>query len=218
MAVKTLKERQFLAANASGRGGDSDTNQRLGQIDVRQLQQALAQVGTRLAPWARNDRDAWSPLNLIKAAVGALSIAKFNPESFEHGNASTATAPLLSQEQKVALLLCEAVLLFVEQVCSIGEPPKPIKSSEDGQLSTVMRIQAKYRGEQLEKIVIKYGLPYLTHPHLLGLRYRIRHFQPPSQYFHSRLRDALQRAQLDPPEDLRKGGKELLVADVKYHG
>ncbi|KAG7100197.1 hypothetical protein E1B28_001973 [Marasmius oreades] len=134
-------------------------------------------------------------MNLIGGALGALAKARVF-ESLSEGTG-------LAEEQGVALLLCDAVYIF-ERACATESP------SQD---PLAIMIRNRTRGEDLAKIVIDSGLSYLVNPSPFGLRHPR---QTPYTYFHSQLKKALYRAQIEPPEDIRVAARELLSGSFRH--
>ncbi|KAF9255777.1 hypothetical protein L218DRAFT_950498 [Marasmius fiardii PR-910] len=160
---------------------------------VLRLQDALVSV---LA--SHNSRDVFL-IALVGTVLGILAKAKVSDglESDLDGNKT-----VLSEKQEVALLLCEAVYLFVH-TCSETPSNDPV----------ARLIWNKNRGEDLAKRVIDDGLSYIVHPHA----FEILHFKSAPQYFHSKLKEALQRANveenfLQPPEDFEAAARKFLVS------
>ncbi|KAF9255776.1 hypothetical protein L218DRAFT_1008192 [Marasmius fiardii PR-910] len=152
-----------------------------------QLQEALHSAGLA----SSNSRDVFL-LDLVGAALGILAKSKVN-EALEPHDGTTPLSP----EQKIALLICEAVYLFVRSCFEV--------SSED---PIARGIWNKTRGEDLAKLVIDDGLDYIFHPHTFG----ILHFKSAYQYFHSKLKKALQKAKVDPPEDFEAATRKCLAS------
>ncbi|KAF9255779.1 hypothetical protein L218DRAFT_966970 [Marasmius fiardii PR-910] len=141
---------------------------------------------------SHNSRDVFL-IALVGTTFGILTKAKVNDVLETHGNCNT----VLSQKQEVALLLCEAVFLFVHS-CSKTTSNDPI----------AQLIWNKNRGEDLAKRVFDDGLRYIVHPHT----FEIFHFTSAYQYFQSKLKKDLQKAKVVVPEDIETAAKRCLAS------
>ncbi|KAG7093247.1 hypothetical protein E1B28_006933 [Marasmius oreades] len=160
---------------------------------VRRLQRALVNA---LAS-ATRDGDVFR-MNLIGGALGILAKAR----AFE----SLGEGIHLGEEQDVALLLCDAVYIF-ERSCA---------RESDSQDPLVNIIRNSTRGEDLAKLVIDSGLSYIVNPSPIS--FGLRHpRQTPYRYFHSQLKEALEKAQIESPEDITVMARELLGGMLFAH-